>query len=417
MPAAGVALAFPGGGAPVELTPRRAVAFGGYRFARPRAAADGRRRAAARRRLGRRAHARRGRRARRPGPRRRPDDRPRAVLPRLRARRAAAALLALRRAAQPGRAAHGREGGAGLPRLRPAVDAGRPPRRGARPRLLAARGRAGADGRDRGAPRAGRPRRAPRRACSWPRASPSSLRFAPRRRTRTTPTPRSSWPDWPSLVVLLLVDRGAVLAWSFGVAAAAGRVPLAGVGVLLGAALVAALGGSLLLGGADGWRATGEGARPAGRAALGLAVAAGGSRPPARGRPRGGAPRGSGRRLSPGSGRRRGGRGRPRRRRSSRPGRALRPRSPASWPSRFRWRPWPRWRWRSAVAVAGVLARRHLRDARRRRRRRDGAPRPRRRSSRRGAPACAASPSSSRCSPSPFTDLTSRARRAPPGLL
>jgi hypothetical protein len=85
-------------------------------------------------------------------------------------------------------------------------------------------------------------------------------------------------PDAPVLVaglalflVLLLVDRGGVLAWSFRVAAAAGRVPLAGVGVLLGAALVAALGGCLLLI-AQRLAGTGQGARPAGRAALGLAV-------------------------------------------------------------------------------------------------------------------------------------------------
>jgi hypothetical protein len=71
--------------------------------------------------------------------------------------------------------------------------------------------------------------------------------------------------------VLLLVDRGAVLAWSFGVAAASGRVPLVGAGVLLGAALVAALGGFLLLV-AQRLAGTGEGARPAGRAVLGLAV-------------------------------------------------------------------------------------------------------------------------------------------------
>jgi hypothetical protein len=52
----------------------------------------------------------------------------------------------------------------------------------------------------------------------------------------------------PALVGFLLVaDRGAVLAWAFGVPTAEGRVPLPGVGVLLGAALVASLGGSVLL--------------------------------------------------------------------------------------------------------------------------------------------------------------------------
>ena len=73
------------------------------------------------------------------------------------------------------------------------------------------------------------------------------------------------------VLILLLVDRGAVLAWSFGVPAAAGRAPLAGTGVLLGAGLVAALGGCLLLV-AQRLAGEGEGARPAGRAALGLAV-------------------------------------------------------------------------------------------------------------------------------------------------
>lgn len=47
--------------------------------------------------------------------------------------------------------------------------------------------------------------------------------------------------------LLLLAGRGAVLAWSFAVPTAAGRVPLPGVGVLLGAGLIVALGGSLLL--------------------------------------------------------------------------------------------------------------------------------------------------------------------------
>jgi hypothetical protein len=37
----GVALAFPGGRVPVELTPARAVTFGGYRFARPRVTTTG----------------------------------------------------------------------------------------------------------------------------------------------------------------------------------------------------------------------------------------------------------------------------------------------------------------------------------------------------------------------------------------
>lgn len=51
-----------------------------------------------------------------------------------------------------------------------------------------------------------------------------------------------------ALVAFLLVaDRGSVLHWSFGVSTAEGRVLLPGVGVVLGAALVASLGGVLLL--------------------------------------------------------------------------------------------------------------------------------------------------------------------------
>ena len=85
-------------------------------------------------------------------------------------------------------------------------------------------------------------------------------------------------PEAPVLVagttllgILLLVDRGAVLAWSFGFVAAAGRAPLAGTGVLFGAALIATLGGCLLLA-AQRLAGDGEAARPAGRASLGLAV-------------------------------------------------------------------------------------------------------------------------------------------------
>jgi hypothetical protein len=76
-----------------------------------------------------------------------------------------------------------------------------------------------------------------------------------------------------TVAVLLLADRGAVLAWSFAVTAGGGRVPLPGVGVLLGVGLVAALGGTLLLvaGGLAGKVAS---VGPAGRGALWVAVAA-----------------------------------------------------------------------------------------------------------------------------------------------
>ena len=74
--------------------------------------------------------------------------------------------------------------------------------------------------------------------------------------------------------LLLLADRGAILAWSFGVPAAAGRLPLPGVGVLLGATLVAALGGSLLLA-AGRLAGAGAGVEAAARAALWLALVPG----------------------------------------------------------------------------------------------------------------------------------------------
>ena len=85
-------------------------------------------------------------------------------------------------------------------------------------------------------------------------------------------------PDAPPLVAglgllgaLVLADRGGVLAWTFGVTAGTGRERLAGVGVLLGGAVVTALAGSLLLT-ARTLAGGHEGARPAGRAALGLAA-------------------------------------------------------------------------------------------------------------------------------------------------
>jgi len=70
---------------------------------------------------------------------------------------------------------------------------------------------------------------------------------------------------------LALWDHGSVLSWTFAVPTAAGRAVLPGVGVALGAAFLAGLGGSLLL--AAG-RLAGEGARALGaaRAALWLAL-------------------------------------------------------------------------------------------------------------------------------------------------
>ena len=74
-------------------------------------------------------------------------------------------------------------------------------------------------------------------------------------------------------VVLARVDHGAVLSWTFGVAGETGRVVLPGVGVALGAALVAALGGALLLTAAR-LAPEASGARPVAVGALWAAVLA-----------------------------------------------------------------------------------------------------------------------------------------------
>jgi len=97
-----------------------------------------------------------------------------------------------------------------------------------------------------------------------------SLRFGP--------TPVAGDRDAPLTVaggvlvgLLLVLDQGAVLAWSVALPGAGGRVPLPGAGVLLGAALIAGLGGSLLLA-AGRLAGDGTGVRPVARAALWLAV-------------------------------------------------------------------------------------------------------------------------------------------------
>jgi hypothetical protein len=88
----------------------------------------------------------------------------------------------------------------------------------------------------------------------------------------------SADPDAPLLVAagallafLLLWDRGAVLAWTFAVPTAAGRAVLPGVGVALGGAFLAALAGGLLLA-AGRVSAEVERVRGAARAALWLAL-------------------------------------------------------------------------------------------------------------------------------------------------
>jgi hypothetical protein len=78
--------------------------------------------------------------------------------------------------------------------------------------------------------------------------------------------------------LLASVDRGAVLAWSFGIDGSGGRAAPPGVGVLLGASLLAALGGSLLLA-AAAFAGSDAAVRPAALAALraGAALAASGA--------------------------------------------------------------------------------------------------------------------------------------------
>lgn len=75
-------------------------------------------------------------------------------------------------------------------------------------------------------------------------------------------------------VFLGLVGGGSVLAWSFGLPTGTGRVALPGVGVLLGAALLLALGGTLVLL-AGRLAGEGAGALPVGRSGLWGALALG----------------------------------------------------------------------------------------------------------------------------------------------
>jgi hypothetical protein len=80
------------------------------------------------------------------------------------------------------------------------------------------------------------------------------------------------------LALLVLADGARVLAWSFGLPSAAGRVPLAGTGVLLGGAVVFTLAGTLLFaarglsGGTAGSPAVGRVALWAGAALLALSL-------------------------------------------------------------------------------------------------------------------------------------------------
>jgi hypothetical protein len=75
------------------------------------------------------------------------------------------------------------------------------------------------------------------------------------------------------VLVLALVDHGAVLSWSFGLGVGEDRAALPGVGVALGVALLAATAGSLLLG-IRLALPTAEGAWKAATAALWVAAAA-----------------------------------------------------------------------------------------------------------------------------------------------
>jgi hypothetical protein len=265
-----VALAFPGGSVPVALTPGRAVAFGGYRFARPRAMTTGR---ASRLRVAASDGARTLVADMAPGSPGRAGDLTIALeqyfpdfalddrqqpFSRSAEPRNPAALLTVEKRGQPYRAfvlrsmpgVH-RVEGLGLvfslleiePERTAEIAVHREPAALAAlvGVLLVAAGLA------------------------------LSLRLLPARVKGGDPEAPVLVAGTTLVLILPLVDRGAVLAWSFGVPAAAGRVPLAGTGVFLGAALIAALGGCLLLV-ARSLAGDGEDARPAGRAALGLAV-------------------------------------------------------------------------------------------------------------------------------------------------
>ncbi len=266
----GVALVFSGGGAPVELTPERAVAFGGTRFARPRVTTTG---GAARLRVAASDGARTLVADVAPGAPGRagdltialeqyfPDfalDDQRQPFSRSSEPRNPAALLAIEKGGQSYRAfvlqampgVH-RVDGLGLAFSLLEIE----PERTAEIAV----------------------HREPAALVALVGALVLAAGLALSLRLLSAPASDPD-PEGPVLVsglalflVLILVDGGAVLGWSLGVATGAGRAPLVGAGVLLGCALIAALGGCLLLaarrlaGGPDG-------ARPAGRATLGLAV-------------------------------------------------------------------------------------------------------------------------------------------------
>ncbi len=102
----------------------------------------------------------------------------------------------------------------------------------------------------------------------------TALVRAVRSPARAAPVDRLLLAATALLAGLALVDGGGPLAWSFGVpTVGGGRVPLEGVGVLLGLALIGALAGTLLL---TAEKLGGEaGVRPLARAALWTAVGVG----------------------------------------------------------------------------------------------------------------------------------------------
>jgi hypothetical protein len=270
-----VALALPGREAPVELTPEGSVAFGGYRFARPRASATG---GASRLRVAASDGARTEITDLAPGVPARafgltialeeyfPDfalDERQQPFSRSLEPRNPAALLAVEKGGQSYRA-FVLKSMPGVHRIEPLRLAFSlieiEPERQAE---IAVHREPGALGALLG-------------AVLLALGVALSLRSVP------TPVPRGGSDVLALLaggaLVLLLafVDRGAVLAWDFSLPGAGGRVPLAGVGVLLGVALILALGGALLLA-AQLLAGDGAGSRPTARGALWLAVGAAGA--------------------------------------------------------------------------------------------------------------------------------------------
>jgi len=266
----GVALVVPGRDAPVELTPERAVAFGGYRFARPRTSTTG---GASRLRVAASDGARTEVVDVAPGvPARAGDltivleeyypdfalDERQQPFSRSPEPRNPAALLAVEKGGLSYRA-FVLQSMPGVHRVEPLGLAFSLLEVEAERQVLIA------------------VHREPGVAAALLGAALLALGVALSLRSVRTP-PSGGSPDVSVLVsggalvlLLALVDRGAVLAWRFGLTGGGVHITLAGVGVLLGAALILSLGGTLLTA-AERLAGASAGSRPVARGALWLAV-------------------------------------------------------------------------------------------------------------------------------------------------